>query len=229
MKFKWGAMWKWSSGCHATFQIFVPQDIAACPRIIILCQNPHSHPPPSPVKTPPALKSLFFDLLSLLKWKLADATPRWIFLDTAFFEGPQQALSWDPVRMGCNATLPDLHPSFANLDHVQRLINTMRIDYYPRGTGYNGMYYLTHFNIANADWITRCCASHWTSCKASTKSTVCPLCGNTHPQSRVGLQTHCLHDNENVTTTYASETTVHWHIIQACQRMAGIQDRVMGC
>jgi len=159
MKLKRGVMQKWASGCRATFQIFVPQDIAACPCIVILCRNPHSHPPPAPAKTPPALKSLFFDLLSLLKWKLADATPRRIFLDTAFVEGLQQALSWDPVRMGRNATLPDLHPSFANLDHVRRLINSMCKDYYPCGTGYDGMYYSAHFNIANADRITRCCAS----------------------------------------------------------------------
>jgi len=159
MKLKRGVMQKWASGCSATFQIFVPHDITACSRIVILCRNPHSHPPPVPGKTPPALKGIFFDLLSLLKWKLADTTPCRIFLDTAFIEGLQQALSWDPVHYGRNVTLPDLHPSFANLDHMRRLINTMRKDYYPRGTGYDGMYYFTHFNIANADRITRRCAS----------------------------------------------------------------------
>ena len=200
------------------------------------CLSPHRNPVPesslaSPTSTcqdTTSIKESFFDLLSLLKWKLADATPCRIFLDTAFVEGLQQALSWDPVRMGCNATLPNLHPSFANLNHVRRLINSMHKDYYPCGTGYDGMYYSAHFNIANADRITRCCASCWTSCKASIKSTVPPLCGNTPPQSRVGLQTYHLHDNENVTTTYTCETTIHWHVIQACQRMAGIWDRVMG-
>lgn len=153
-------MQKWARRCHATFQIFIPCDIAACPRIVVLCRNPHSHPPPAPVKTPPALKSIFFDLLSLLTWRLADAMPRQIFLDTAFVEGLQQALSWDPVHMGCNATLPDLHPSFANLDHMRWLINSRHTDYYPCGTEYDGMYHFTHFNIANDDRITRCCTSH---------------------------------------------------------------------
>lgn len=151
-------MRKWASGCSASFQVFVPYDIAACPRILILCRNSHSHPPPAPTKTPPALKDLFIDLLSLLKWKLADATPRRIFLDTAFVEGLQQALSWDPVCMGRNVTLADLHPSFANLDHTRRIINTVRADYYPWGTGYDGMFYFTHFNTLNADGI-RCHAS----------------------------------------------------------------------
>ena len=60
--------------------------------------------------------------------------------------------------MGRNVTLADLHPSFANLDHTQRIINTVRADYYPQGTGYDGMFYFTHFNILNTDGI-RCHAS----------------------------------------------------------------------
>lgn len=159
MKLKRSVMRKWASGCTATYQIFVPHNIVACPHIVILCWNPHSHPPSAPVKTPPALKGLFFDLLSMLKWKLADATPRRIFLDTAFVEGLHQVLSWDPVRMGRNATLSDLHPSFANIDHVRWLIVSVHADYYPRGTGYDGMYYSTHFSIENADRITRRYAS----------------------------------------------------------------------
>ncbi|KAF8833796.1 hypothetical protein BDN67DRAFT_998876 [Paxillus ammoniavirescens] len=137
-KLRRGTMRKWGSHCKATYQIFVPHDLNACPRILILCRNPHTHPPPAPVKTPPPLKALFHELLSLLHWKLADATPRRIFLDTAFIDGLHRALEWDSVAMGRDATLSDLHPSFANLDHTQRLINKMRAECYPRGTGYDG-------------------------------------------------------------------------------------------
>jgi hypothetical protein len=73
-----------------------------------------------------------------MKWKLADATPRRIYLDTAFMEGLHQALDWN-FPVGRDATLQDLHPSLANLDHVRRLINTLRSMMYPSGTGFEGM------------------------------------------------------------------------------------------
>ncbi|KAF9232988.1 hypothetical protein BU15DRAFT_66970 [Melanogaster broomeanus] len=94
--------------------------------------------PPMPIKTPPPIKLLFYELLSLMKWKLADATPRRIFLDTAFVESLQQAQGWDSHMKGRDATLHDLHPSFANHDHVQRLINARRAEHYPCGTGFDG-------------------------------------------------------------------------------------------
>ena len=61
--------------------------------------------------------------------------------------------------MGRNVTLSDLHPSFANIDHVRRLIVGMRADYYPCGTGYDGTYYSTYFSIENAGKIMRRYAS----------------------------------------------------------------------
>ncbi|KAG6374217.1 hypothetical protein JVT61DRAFT_4875 [Boletus reticuloceps] len=137
-RLKRGTLRKWAHGCAARYHVYVPHDLHACPQILILCQSPHSHPPPAPVKTPPPLKDLFNELLLLMKWKLADATPRRIFLDTAFVEGLQRTLGWDRVAVGREATLTDLHPSLANLDHVRRLINTLRTQQYPCGTGFEG-------------------------------------------------------------------------------------------
>lgn len=63
MKLKCSVMRKWASGCTATYQIFIPHNIVACPCIVILCWNPHSHPPSAPVKTPPALRGLFWFII----------------------------------------------------------------------------------------------------------------------------------------------------------------------
>ncbi|KIK77556.1 hypothetical protein PAXRUDRAFT_166459, partial [Paxillus rubicundulus Ve08.2h10] len=156
MKLRRGAMRKWGSRCKATYQVFVPHDLNACPCILILCRNPHSHPPPAPAKTPPPLKALFYELLSLLHWKLADTTPCHIFLDMAFIEGLQQVLDWDSVAMGRDATLSDLHPSFANLDHTRRLINKMRAEYYPCSTGYDGKYVCFLQTPPSSHCVTRC-------------------------------------------------------------------------
>jgi hypothetical protein len=79
-----------------------------------------------PVKTLPPLIDIFHELVSLMMWKLTDATPWRIYLDTAFIEGLHQVLDWK-FPGGHNAMLQDLHPSFANLDHVRRLINVMSL------------------------------------------------------------------------------------------------------
>lgn len=54
--------------------------------------------------------------------------------------GLQQALGWSD-NMQSSPTLSDLHPSFANLDHVHRLINKLRSKRYPNGTGFKGNIY----------------------------------------------------------------------------------------
>lgn len=114
----------------------MPNDLADCPQVVVVSRNPHSHPPPLPVKTPFALVQLFQSLLRQLEWKLADATPRRIMLDSGFMQGFRQAIGWmdrhrDPL-------LQHLHPSFGNLDHVRRLIEVMRTTEFPFGTGFQG-------------------------------------------------------------------------------------------
>jgi hypothetical protein len=102
-----------------------------------MSRNPHSHPPPSPVKTPPPLIKCFKSLLLRLEWKLADATPRRIVLDSGFMEGLRQVLGWHVLDH--DPMLQDLHPSLGNLDHVRRLIDVLRTERFPHGTEFNGL------------------------------------------------------------------------------------------
>ncbi|KAG1760684.1 hypothetical protein EV702DRAFT_1053394 [Suillus placidus] len=130
-----GYLLKWEHDCQSKFDIFVPVDLVAVPRIVIMCRNPHSHPPPAPIKTPPPLVDLFRLLLLDMDWELADATPRRILCDSGFMQGLCTALGW---TSDCSPSLADLHPSLANLDHVHRLIYKFRRDKYPMGTGFQG-------------------------------------------------------------------------------------------
>lgn len=94
------------------------------------------HPPPLAVKTPPPIVQCLQSLLLQLDWKLADATPRRLSHDSGFLLGLRQALGWDNNQR--DPSPHDLHPSLANLDHVRRLINTVRKINFPYGTGFKG-------------------------------------------------------------------------------------------
>lgn len=130
-----GKLLRWEHTCPSTFDVYVPQDLAACPKIVVICRSPHQHPPPAPIKTPKPLLEVFNALLGDLQWRLADATPRRIVLDSGFMHGLQKVLGWSLER---TPTLSDLHPSLANLDHVRRKINELREKKYPCGTGFDG-------------------------------------------------------------------------------------------
>ncbi|KAG2086384.1 uncharacterized protein F5147DRAFT_588546 [Suillus discolor] len=165
---------KWAHNCAASFDIYVPEDLFACPQILVLCTNPHSHPPPLPVKTLPPLIDVFHGLVSLMKWKLADATPRRIYLDTAFVEGLHRVLNWQ-FPDGHDAMLQDLHPSLANLDHVRCLINITRSMKYPSGTGFEGARRLAneHASLPLEQRYVRCAETHVIECGVEFKLVVC--------------------------------------------------------
>jgi hypothetical protein len=130
-----GRLLKWEHNCQSKFDIFVAVDLVTVPRIAIVCRNPHSHPPPAQIKTPPPLVDLFRSLLMDMDWELADATPRHILCDSGFMRGLCTALGWTLDR---SPTLADLHPSLANIDHVHRLMYKFRRDKYPMGTSFQG-------------------------------------------------------------------------------------------
>ncbi|KAG2088548.1 uncharacterized protein F5147DRAFT_780942 [Suillus discolor] len=96
-----------------------------------------------------------------MKWKLADATPRRIYLDTAFVEGLHRVLDWQ-FPDGRDAILQDLHPSLANLNHVRRLINITRPMKYPSGTGFEGACRLAneHASLPLEQRYVRCAETH---------------------------------------------------------------------
>lgn len=64
--------------CDTSFQCFEPLEEyrAACPQMLVVCRNAHSHPIPLPIKTPPAIRREVFDLLSTIEQDLADITPQ---------------------------------------------------------------------------------------------------------------------------------------------------------
>ncbi|KAF7969562.1 hypothetical protein HWV62_26919 [Athelia sp. TMB] len=136
-----GVLRRWSNSCPTIYDIYVPQDLHACPQVVVVSRHPHSHPPPLPVKTPGAFVELFKSLLLELDWKLADATPRRILLDSAFMAGLRRKMEWTGRR---DPVLSDLHPSLGNLDHVRRYINALRAEHFPAGTGFEGARLLVH-------------------------------------------------------------------------------------
>ncbi|KAF9231054.1 hypothetical protein BU15DRAFT_29339, partial [Melanogaster broomeanus] len=139
--------------CTSTFYIYVPQDLAACPRVVVVCRNPHSHPPPAPIATPPPLIATFSELLHDMHWQLADATPRRVMLDSGFVRGLRKELGWNSDH---TPSLSDLHPSLANLDHVRRLINTVRLQKFPNGTGYDAVKLLVSNDTNQSSRYVRC-------------------------------------------------------------------------
>ncbi|KAF8955028.1 hypothetical protein BDZ97DRAFT_1634183, partial [Flammula alnicola] len=148
-----------SSNCKTKFTIYTPNDISICPRIVILSQGPHSHPDPFPVKTPPPVVELLDSLLLELDWKLADATPHKILLDSGFIIGLRRHLRWTEIS---DPSLSDLHPSLGNADRVRRHILQLRKLYFPKGTGFEGAQLLAeqHKALPAAAQYVRCAEIH---------------------------------------------------------------------
>ncbi|KAF8583185.1 hypothetical protein K439DRAFT_1507081, partial [Ramaria rubella] len=158
--------------CAARFETYCPYDLDRCPYFLLVCRNPHSHLDPVPSKTPRTLIHIFNQLLDGLGWKLADATPRRIILDSAFMSGLQKALGWKGQR---DPTLSDLHPSLGNADHAARLINNLRETYYPYGTGLKGAYHLLeeHKQLSCEDAYVRCVEEHDIPGEGSFRFVIC--------------------------------------------------------
>ncbi|KAF8835761.1 hypothetical protein BDN67DRAFT_984400 [Paxillus ammoniavirescens] len=131
-----GALLEPASKCNMMYDIYVPNDPANCPQVLIVSRHPHNHPPPLPIKTPPQIVKCFESLLQRLKWKLADTTPRQLPLDSGFMQGLRQVLSWNSYKQ--DPSPHDLHPSLGNFDHLRRLINVLRSSHFPHGTGFQG-------------------------------------------------------------------------------------------
>lgn len=125
-----------STPCHVRFRIYTPDDLNACPHIGILCVGgPHAHAAPSPHKTPLAIRGVFEDLLRSLNWRLANATPRRVLRDEVFIAGLRRVLG---LPEGHEPHLVDLHPSFANMEHVSWIISPIKDERYPHGTDFEG-------------------------------------------------------------------------------------------
>ena len=140
-----GTLLKQVVKCQASFDIYVSQDLNECLWVAIVCRKPHAHLAPAPLTTPPAIVAVFKELLLNMNWQLADAMPWHIMLNSGFMRGLQQAIGWSNSAQS-SPTLSDLHPSFANLDHIHCLIDTLQSEKYPNRTGFEGKY---SFNLAS--------------------------------------------------------------------------------
>ena len=76
-------------------------------------------------------------------WRLADATPRRVMLDTGFMHGLRNILGWEFDR---SLSLSDLHPSYGNLDHLRCFIHNVWLDKFPHGTDFEGRHYCIIFS-----------------------------------------------------------------------------------
>ncbi|KAF8525595.1 hypothetical protein BU17DRAFT_41669, partial [Hysterangium stoloniferum] len=126
---------KVTSECPVRFEFYEPYDLQSCPYILLVSHHPHSHADPNPSRTPGTILQIWKNLLNQLNWKLADATPRRIILDSFFMSSLRQVLGWTGIT---DPALGDLHPSLANADHAARLIDNLRYLHYPHGTGFEG-------------------------------------------------------------------------------------------
>ncbi|KAF8997410.1 hypothetical protein BDQ17DRAFT_1429090 [Cyathus striatus] len=160
-KLRRGTLKKLQNKCLVKYSIYTPNDLFLCPQIVIISYGVHSHPPPLPVNTPPPIRALFSSMLQKLGWKLADATPRKIMMESAFISSLRKHINW-PKDSVVDPPLSALHASLGNLDHVHRLIDTLRRDHYPGGTGFSGVQHLVneHMNLPDSKQYVCCAESH---------------------------------------------------------------------
>ncbi|KAF8126785.1 hypothetical protein EV363DRAFT_1298507 [Boletus edulis] len=165
-----GTLTQWGTKCLSTYHIYVPQDLSICPRVVVVCRSPHNHSPPAPVNTPPPLVDILDKLLSDMGWRLADATPRRVMLDSGFVRGLRAVLGWE---LELNPSLPDLHPSLANLDHLRRLIMRVRLLKFPDGTGFEAVRLLVSNSIEDVGRYVRCAETHLLSTGKEFQLVIC--------------------------------------------------------
>ncbi|KAJ7649214.1 hypothetical protein B0H17DRAFT_1270949 [Mycena rosella] len=154
-----GVLQRSKGNCTTTFNIYTPYDLFDCPYVVVTCRNPHSHSLPPSVKTPPPLLEVFRSLLIELEWKLADATPRKLMIDSGFMGSLSRALGWNKPF---DPPLAALHPSFGNLDHVRRYIDELRHVLFPSATGFEGAELLAapNRNLPAEEQYVRCAETH---------------------------------------------------------------------
>ncbi|KAK0464266.1 uncharacterized protein EV420DRAFT_1263295 [Desarmillaria tabescens] len=116
-----------------TAYIPLPEYWEVCPKVLVVCCSPHTHPIPLPATTPDPLKCQLTQMLQDMGPDLPDLTPRCLLRHPLFRSFLRKSLPDFPHPMAT-----DLHPSLANLDHLASLINTSVKRQFPEGTGLQG-------------------------------------------------------------------------------------------
>ncbi|KAK0434844.1 hypothetical protein EV421DRAFT_1909145 [Armillaria borealis] len=142
--------------CEAKFSTYIPlpgyRD--QCSKVLVVCHSPHRHPIPLPSTTPEPIKQSLRAMLLTLGQDLPDMTPRRLLRHPLFRAYLTTQLPNIPQPMAT-----DLHPSLANLDHLDALINIAIKQEYPEGTGWDGVKALFTSqcnNVAQQEWYIRC-------------------------------------------------------------------------
>ncbi|KAK7053091.1 hypothetical protein VNI00_004412 [Paramarasmius palmivorus] len=124
--------------CESTFEVYQPhaEYRRKCPKILVICRGPHSHPIPISCKTPTSVRSrliAFFktldDLPNLTARRLIRSDSAKVFLQKE-------------LPLLNHPTFIDLHCSLNNRDHLQAIINYAQNTVYPQGTAWQGLLYL---------------------------------------------------------------------------------------
>jgi hypothetical protein len=121
--------------CNSRMRIYVPwaEYRHACPKMLVVCWNEHTHPIPLPTKTPPSIRQEILLLLESLQNDLPDLTPR------RFIRHPTtNAYLRNRLPLIRNPVLSDLHTSLTNLDHLRAYILQVQAKCFPCGTGWDG-------------------------------------------------------------------------------------------
>ncbi|KAH7917224.1 hypothetical protein BV22DRAFT_1026787 [Leucogyrophana mollusca] len=121
--------------CNSITRMYEPlvEYRSKCPRILVVCRGPHSHPIPLPTKTPPAIQAELMSLLKSLDQDLPDLTTRRFLRHPIIQSYLRHRLPALPYP-----AMSDLHPSLANKDHIQSYIQHAKGDCFPAGTGWEG-------------------------------------------------------------------------------------------
>lgn len=126
-----------SHPCTTKFALYEPLEIyrRACPYVLVVCKGVHHHPIPLPTKTPPQIKADVIQLLKSTDGDLADLTPR------RFLRHPiLKAYLKEKFPTILNPTLCELHSSLANREHLRLYIKSAKVDLFPEGTGWKGVF-----------------------------------------------------------------------------------------
>ncbi|PBK69410.1 hypothetical protein ARMSODRAFT_1018827 [Armillaria solidipes] len=130
--------------CNAKFTAYIPypEYRQECPHTLVVCHSSHHHPIPLPSTMPEPIRQSLKTMLLSLEQDLPDMTPRRLLRHPLFRSYLVAQLPHTPQPMAT-----DLHPSLANLDHIDAIINNAISSQYTKGTGWEGIKYL--FDLQN--------------------------------------------------------------------------------
>ncbi|KAK0479493.1 hypothetical protein IW261DRAFT_1317634, partial [Armillaria novae-zelandiae] len=120
--------------CSCHFTVVRPEDgyWEECPKILLICHSPHTHPIPLLTTTPVQIKAEIKALICSLEHELVDMTPQRFCRHPAVINRVKELCPAVEEHM-----VVHLHPLLANLDHIASYIHTEVKAALPHGTGWD--------------------------------------------------------------------------------------------